>query len=92
MKKTLIIVADDYSMNVISLTETGKFKIYQNDFLEFELVYLDLKTGKDIILYETRDEEEILEARDYLYDSIKEGKTIIDLSSMDLNLTDYIEV
>ena len=65
MKKTLIIVADDYSMNVISLTETGKFKIYQNDFLEFELVYLDLKTGKDIILYETRDEEEILEARDY---------------------------
>lgn len=65
MKKTLIIVADDYSMNVISLTETGKFKIYQNDFLESELVYLDLKTGKDIILYETRYEEEILEARDY---------------------------
>ena len=65
MKKTLIIVADDYSMNIISLTETGKFKIYQNDFLEFELVYLDLKTGKDIILYETRYEEEILEARDY---------------------------
>ena len=61
MKKTLIIVADDYSMNVISLTETGKFKIYQNDFLESELVYLDLKTGKDIILYETRYEEEILE-------------------------------
>ena len=52
-------------MNIISLTETGKFKIYQNDFLEFELVYLDLKTGKDIILYETRYEEEILEVRDY---------------------------
>ena len=52
-------------MNVLSLTGTGKFKIYQNDFLESELVYLDLKTGKDIILYETRYEEEILEAREY---------------------------
>ena len=87
MKNTILIITGDGRLVILPLNKASQIKIYWNDYNVYELVYIPLEeSALDLIIYESKDKNEIVEARNYLFDQISLGKTFIDLSVLMLDL------
>ena len=89
MKQSIKVITHDKKLAIIPLTISGEIKIYWNHtYSIYELIYIPLDSPLDLVLYESKYEEEILEARNYLFEKLSEDKTFIDLSDMLLDLVE----
>ena len=89
MKNTILIITGDGRLVILPLNKASQIKIYWNDYNVYELVYIPLEeSALDLILYESKDKNEIVEVRNYLFEQIFDDKRFIDLSDMFLDLVE----
>lgn len=68
----IFVIDQEENLTIIPFNEVGQIKIFVTEYKPFQLIWF--QNNYDYVLYETKDEDEILQAKDYVYEKILQAE------------------
>lgn len=68
----IFVIDQEENLTIIPFNEVGQIKIFVTEYKTFQLIWF--QNNYDYVLYETKDEDEILQAKDYVYEKILQAE------------------